>query len=366
MNKKTLTILTCLAGLAFPASAQQTKILTAEKHNEYGLVYSLPVTALEIKVTATRRVERKGPFFQYAKKYLGSEKVITTDRENWTIQRVEVQPYGVADTESQYLMQLKPGALTYISVAPDGMLLGINREVPCPAAPGSSSGEIENPGKPDFGKSYLEFVGEDFIASQSTAKQAELLAENLLEIRDSKNSLTRGTADVMPTDGKQMELMLASLNEQEKAMTAAFNGNIWTQTITRTFNLIPQDAGKSVIFRLSDFAGFVDSDDLSGDPVELTVEITSEGTLPTDSKGDEKKFPKDGIAYCIPGSAQITVSTLGKTLFEKEFDFAQFGTRFGLNPALFTDRKDPSWATFNPATGGLEQMGTGIQEVVKE
>ena len=43
-----------------PAAAQQTKLLTAEKHNEYGLVYTLPVTALDIEVTAVREVKKAG------------------------------------------------------------------------------------------------------------------------------------------------------------------------------------------------------------------------------------------------------------------------------------------------------------------
>lgn len=35
--------------------AQETKKLTAEKHNEYGLIYSLPQTHLDIEVVATKR-----------------------------------------------------------------------------------------------------------------------------------------------------------------------------------------------------------------------------------------------------------------------------------------------------------------------
>ena len=37
-----LTIAAVMLG-GFGSSAQQTKILTADKHNEYGLVYTLPI-----------------------------------------------------------------------------------------------------------------------------------------------------------------------------------------------------------------------------------------------------------------------------------------------------------------------------------
>ena len=95
-------------------SAQNTRLLTADKHNEYGLVYTLPVTALRIEVTALRTVREAGPYWQYAKKYMGTDKVVREDSEQWQVKDVKVTPYGVADTERQYLMQLKPGALTYI------------------------------------------------------------------------------------------------------------------------------------------------------------------------------------------------------------------------------------------------------------
>lgn len=52
-----LTIAAVMLG-GFGSSAQQTKILTADKHNEYGLVYTLPITTLEIEVTAKRTVSK--------------------------------------------------------------------------------------------------------------------------------------------------------------------------------------------------------------------------------------------------------------------------------------------------------------------
>ncbi len=97
-------------------NAQQTKILTADKHNEYGLVYTLPITSLEIEVTAKRTVSKAGPYYQYAKKFIGTDKVIKQDAESWTITDVTVTPYGVPDKDNRYLMQLKSGALTYIGV----------------------------------------------------------------------------------------------------------------------------------------------------------------------------------------------------------------------------------------------------------
>ena len=124
MKKIAAILLTALTVTA--ATAQQTKILTADKHNEYGLVYTLPNTALRITMTATRTVRQAGPYWQYAKKYIGTDNVVRNDAEQWQLTGVKVEQYGVSDTETQYLMQLKPGALTYISVGDDNMLLALS------------------------------------------------------------------------------------------------------------------------------------------------------------------------------------------------------------------------------------------------
>lgn len=348
-----------LAAMAFspsPASAQQTRILTADKHNEYGLVYSLPVTALQITVTADRTIQKAGPFSQYARKYLGSDNgVITRDGERWTIRNVIVRPYGIMDTETKYLMQLKSGTLTYIAVSEDGMLLSINHQPKLPAPP-----VIQRPAAaqtPRTGKEYLKFVNEDFTASLSSAKQAQMIAESLMEVRDSYISLTRGTADNMPTDGRQLELMLNSLHAQEEALTEAFTGSETTQTVVRDFTFVPEGDETLTLFRFSDFKGFTEADDYAGAPVNVSVRITAEGALPVDSDGREKQLPKDAVRYCIPGAADFSISFEGEKLFSHNFEFSQFGVEFGLNPSLFTDKKEPSYAVFSPETGALLEIG---------
>lgn len=343
----------CSAG----ATAQQTKLLTADKHNEYGLVYTLPVTALRIEVTATRTLRKAGPYYQYAKRFVGTDKVVKADAEEWTIQSVKVTPFGVPDADNRYLMQLKSGQTSYICVDDNGMLRAINKEIP--GSPLTRSASEDAPRLQAFsGKEYLQYVGEDFLASQSSAKQAQMLAESLMEVRDAKISLTRGTAESMPTDGKQLELMLKSLADQEATMTAAFVGTEQSETVTRTYTFTPDKAGKTVIFRMSDFCGFVDPDDYSGEPVYLTVADVRKGELPKDDKGKEKELPKDAVVYRVPGAASISLSHAGKTLWSGDVECAQYGILFGLAPSLFTAKKEPSYAVFNPATGALEEIGT--------
>lgn len=351
--KSIVAVLALLAPAVAPA--QQTRVLTADKHNEYGLVYSLPITSVRFDVKARHTTSKAGPFFQYAKKYIGTDKVIKEDSELWEIVSVTATPFGTPDPDNKYLMQLKPGALTWICVDDNGMLLSINKETEAPEiAPADGNEVVKEAVDP---KEYLQYVNEDFLASQSSAKQAQMLSESLMEVRDSKISLTRGTAESMPADGRQLELMLNSLSHQEEAMTAAFAGTTQVETVTRSFTFTPQEDGKSMLFRMSDFAGFVDTDDYAGKPVYLTVEVTQKGELPTDSKGEEKKYPKDGVAYVIPGTAHLSLSSEGKELWSGDMECSQFGVVFGLQPSLFSDRKERSFAVFNPVNGALVRIG---------
>lgn len=351
---KSIALIAAAAAAALPAQAQQTKMLTADKHNEYGIVYRLPVTSVRFEVTARRTVSKAGPYYQYAKKFIGTDNVVHEDSESWEIISVKAIPFGTADPEQEYLMQVKPGALTSVCVADDGMLLAINKETDAPAlTPIADDSEL----KEEIGmRDYLQYVNEDFLASQSSAKQAQMLAESIMEVRDARVSLTRGTAETMPTDGRQLELMLNSLAHQEAAMTAAFRGTVNSQTVTRSFVFTPQESGKSVLFRMSDFAGFVGADDLSGDPVYISVDVTQQGELPVDEKGETKRLPKDAVIYNIPGAARISLSLNGKSLWTDEVQCAQFGVQFGLAPTLFSDRKARSYATFSPSDGALVKI----------
>lgn len=282
--------------------------------------------------------------------------MISENGERWSISEVAVRPYGAVEPDSKYIMQLKPGSTTFIGVAEDGMLRSINKEPkqPAPVMFNRPSPPVEKV----TGKEYLQFVDEDFIASQSLAKQAEMLAENIMEVRDARLSLTRGTADAMPTDGRQLELMLNSLQEQEQAMTAAFTGSSYKETIARTYTYVPEEDDTEILIRFSDFKGFCAPNDYAGAPVGIRVNVTARGSLPKDDNGNEKQMPKDAVRYCIPGAAQITISYEGETLYNRELEFAQFGVEYGLAPNLFTDKKNPSYAIFNSVTGGLEELGS--------
>ncbi|MDE6261942.1 MAG: DUF4831 family protein, partial [Muribaculaceae bacterium] len=40
------------------------------------------------------------------------------------------------------------------------------------------------------------------------------------------------------------------------------------------------------------------------------------------------------------------------------FSFAQAGVIYGLDPSIFTDKKNPAYVIFDTTTGGIRELGT--------
>ncbi len=355
---KRLIISAIAATLSLGLSAQTTQKLTANKASEYGIIYSLPYTVVDITIEAEHVVKKPGEFFKYAKKYLNATPITETS-ESWAVKNIIVTPRGVANSEEQYLMQFKNGSAPYLLLNDDNLPLAINTEK-LPVAEASTLPQaVEAAPTPLETPAANQVITEEMMQSQSTAKRAELAAAQIYALRQSRTDLITGQADQMPPDGSAMKLIMNNIDTQEAALTAMFLGTEQRSTTVETITYTPaEEATKQVIARISALEGIVPSDDLSGDPIYLSLAITERGNLPVNEKGEVKRFPKGGVAYCIPGKARIDISFDGKMIASNQFDIAQYGVVFGLDPGMFTDKKAPAYLLLSPTTGAVIELGT--------
>lgn len=346
------------------ASGQSVSKLAVTKADEYGLSYSLPQTAVDITLQAKCVTRKPGEFYNYAERYLGREaasKAVKEASVDWTVTGAEMSVRGyVPQGAEQYLMQFKGGNAVFVMLSDEGTPLAINTESvqePTVAATRLNASPLTL--SPLDGVAVRHAMTEDMVAGSSVAKRAQLAADQIMQLRQSRQDYLTGQAETMP-DGKALEMILANINAQEEALTAMFLGTVQTRTDVTTVTYIPgaNSKGDVVIARLNPRKGFVDADDLSGAPVYLQYAVTRRGELPVTDKGEVKKFPKGGIPYCIPGNAAIALEYDGKTLLKQDLSVAQLGVVFGLDPAFFTGKKDTGYATFDPITGALRQLGT--------
>lgn len=362
MKKILLYMLFALLIGGVTASAQTAKKLVATKANEYALVYSLPSTIIDVSVEAELTVKKPGEFYKYAPKYLNVKDPIVKEEYSVKMLSARVYTHGVANQEEMYAVQFKAGNPVFVALDANGIPLAINAEdVSALAMPTLPEARTAEP-TPLQTPAARQVISEEMMQSQSTAKKAELAAQAIFAIRQTRSDLITGQADNMPPDGKSLQLMLDNLQAQEDALTAMFVGTTSTFTNVATFSVDPyvleiSDRKQIVVCRLSATDGIVEADDLSGSPVYLDLSVVTRGEMPVNEKGQELTFPKNGIPYTIPGEVEATVSYDGRQFASAKLPVAQLGVVYGLAPNSFTDKKAPIYIIYDPSTGAILRQG---------
>lgn len=360
MKLKTIIAIPVLLSVtSFALYGQTAQRLTASKANDYGLIYSLPRTLVDITIEAEHTELTPGEFYNYANLKLGVNDAITKPQRSVSIKSVTMTPRGVADNENRWLVQFKAGATPYIILADNNCPVAVNTD----KIPATETADL--PEAVDAAPTPLETaaakqaVTQEMTLGSSLSKRADLAAQRIFELRETRSDLISGQADNTPPDGKSLQLALDNLSAQEAALTAMFVGTKKTYTTVSTVTFEPdsESINNEIFMRLSPVDGVVDANDLSGAPIYISVDILEQGELPVNEKGEPKTFPKGGLAYNIPGRAVISISYEGQTVAREEFNLSQLGVTFGLDPKLFSDKKQPSKLILDPTTGAIVLLG---------
>jgi hypothetical protein len=201
-------------------------------------------------------------------------------------------------------------------------------------------------------------MNEEILSAGSTAKMAELTAREIYDLRENRSLLIKGQADFMPSDGNQMKLMLSQLETQEQALLQLFQGTTVRDTTEEVIVICPDGAvEKQVGFRLSQKRGFVDVDDLSGEPFFIKVENLT--ALPTANEAElakaKKKQPENGIYVNVPGKMRVTILKDGEPVSSAEHVAGQFGNVELLSGDLFNKHYTTRlWV--NPVSGAVDRL----------
>ena len=368
IGKRALLIFFVLSPLTFylsplTSSAQTVSSFYQPGVTAEGAVYFLPKTAVRVTVEVEKTTYTPGDLCQYAERYLRLRDVSPTPSVGYRITAIRQEPVAVADTTKRYAVKFDPRtSATNIRLSDDGVLVGINTEVrgekqevrdytqPKNNSLTSHSSPLTSKLNP------RQFMSEDALAAGSTSKMAELIAQDIYEIRDSRNQLVRGQADNMPKDGEQLRLMLNQLNLQDRALTSLFAGTTVSDTTRHTFLIVPDSViVRDILFRFSQKLGLVDADDLAGVPYYINIDDLSTVPAPAPVDPRKKLKPIDGIFVNIPGRLRATVSDGQQAIITSEFPAGQFGNVELLSGSLFNKRFTTRlW--LNPLSGAIERL----------
>lgn len=318
--------------------------------------YYLPRTVVKLTLLIEKTTYTPGEFNQYSERFLkmsqGSEPV-----NSYRILSTQMRTEGMADPDKEYIAKTDPKRnIQAVNLADDGVLLSINTE---PRKTEKPTHFVAAP-KPATLNSR-DFMNQEILSAGSKAKMAELTAQEIYDIRESKIMLAKGQADYMPKDGEQLRIMLKQLNTQEAALLQLFEGTTICDTLEHEITLIPREAiERQLLFRFSKHFGMTDLDDLSGEPYYLTVEdLKTTPTIQVAAEPGKKDKNGEAIYVNLPGKIRLTIQNSGQTLLSDEIYAAQFGHIEMLDGNLFSKKLQTS-IVLNPATGNLESIKTDV------
>lgn len=344
MKKNILT--TCLSLMPFIVMAQTQVGEFNPGVAANGVNYALPKTVLKVDASAIQVVYTPGEFAKYANRYLHMTDVSTEPSTTWRITKLDVYEEGVPDLNKTYTVKMKDKTVApMVQLTNHGILVTVNTHADL------EEHALPAPHTTQHKLNARQYLTEEILTATSLAKMAELTAQEILDIRESKNAIKRGQVESMPKDGASLKIVLDELNAQEEALTQLFVGHTDTTFTYKSFDVLPTaDIKQQVLFRFSQKLGFVDADDLAGAPYYLSISDKRTVTLPTEQEQAKRKI--DGLVYNMPSMAKVTISTMQGTIYERELPFAQFGTIDMLSPTLFNKGVNTK-LTLNPSTGGI-------------
>lgn len=350
-------LLSALLATTSIASAQTELTDYRPGLSEEGAVYCLPKTGMRFVVRTEKTTYTPGEFASLASKYMhldnvGKEKTVT-----YKLISLSMTSVGIPDSAKYYAVKFNAKATSSnMEIGDDGILLAINAKPQTVAQPKA----FEPAPKPNK-KTAQSYLSADILAAGSKLKMAELVAQEIFDIRDSKNQLNRGEADYMPKDGEQLKVMLANLDEQEETMTEMFKGTTEKDTLENVFVYCPTpENSRQLLFRFSKYKGLVDKDNLSGTPYYINIKDLK--TLPAEEPiATKKKKVESGIYVNVPSKIKVDVTSESNTIGSYELPAAQYGKTELLSGELF-NKKYTTNVVLDPTTGAIKTINSDLQK----
>ena len=333
------TLMTLMAVLMLGTGFAQVLSTT-----DAALVYYMPKNLLAFDVEYTETVCTQGPFYQYAERYLGTKDVVMADETRYELTDVKMGTKTVADKNRAYVYSLSKNQRACLTLDQKGILVAYNAD-----APESKAKPNKRYDKKERKESVLAPLSEETLLATSKAKMAESTAKQIYRIREARTNLLAGDVDRLPADSKALALTLQKLDDEEEALVKLFVGEKQVQVKHKIIYVEPEhDVTDSTLLRFSRYAGPVAADDMSGEPIVLTLNVHKQVLA---ESTDKKQVPLSEIYYNLPGDVTVVLTDAdGNELVNKELPIAQLGVSVALPQSLISRKPH---ILFDPKTGAI-------------
>lgn len=342
-NVVKIVLTSMLAASSFVMSAQK-------KADPAGnLTYCLPSTTLTLEVEAVQECFFAGPYAKYAEKYLGVN-ARQKDESVFRIVQVKMTPSVEADQSKRYSLYVTKGNIdaSFLKLSSEGLVsfgdAALGNETVW-RFPVETSGDFSAKGvssnltsestilyknakdKSRYGRISVQ---QNVIVAKSIEQKAAETANMILRLREQRLQIVTGDTDATYS-GEAMGAAIDELTRLEQEYMTLFTGYSECQKQTMHFDITPDDGRDSqryVAFRLSDSAGLVPADNLSGRPILMEFVPQAFEQIPEEVVEPKKKAPKKApvLAYFrIPAICTVKLTDGADILMQSRVPVYQLG-----------------------------------------
>jgi len=330
-----------------------------------GVIYSLPRTGIRIMVEVSQEKFFRGPYSEFALKYLGIKDAPVSDAEVWKITDLKMETFGEPDPTE---MHKATGAVaSMLSLSDNGVLTGINSSVKVESIKTYTSvftPDIEIP-REIWGEMSMHsfFGGKDSLNQasgrlKSFEQKAAEAASDILIMRERKALVLESDDNPLPPDGKAYQVMVDELNKMMSDYESLFIGKTFKSVHKYVFELVPDAKGSKalVAFRFSATSGIMPESNVSGKPIILELEPN----LDLARNGESKAVPAageistNGLFYRTPGMVVARLLNGSDVLAQARLSMAQYGVVTAIPDGLTNGEYS---IEFHPVTGAIQRIG---------
>lgn len=326
----------------------------AGEQSTSGVVYYLPKTQLRIHFILSEEQFEPGPLVAYASRYLG-ESYATQPTTRYQIERVAMHAHGIPDTTQSYLIQsvATPSVEQLVALTPDGLLYSLHGKAYKP----TTTDYLADYPKGVTQQEASQALPQEYALATSRAKQAEVVASRLFELRERRVELLSGQVETMPCDGPALKMVLDGLDKEIAALQALFAGRTSKRYYEEIVDVpIDDPVSQQVVARFAPQYGLVDKEDLSGAPIYISVEALNHPAPQSDAEL-HKLTKSTALRYIEPRRARVSLQLPERNqAIMLELSVAQWGRTAILEHKLGADKLGqlPYTIYFDLTSGSIE------------
>jgi len=328
-----------------------------------GVFYALPMTGIRFQVRVKKVQQFKGPYSEYAYRFLGLDDVIMDNSESYELVDISMHTFTIPDPQQLFYVEFG----TKASKEDRDLMLALSKSGMAIENTSNLSGDM-----PEFDVVELEDVIEmdnvrfkdpdELFRYYATTNQVEKIdtiikrifldttviedisfkrsmvyktleqraseaADFIVEIRENRFNLLTGYQEV-DYDIETFQYMDQELMKLEEEYISLFNGKSIQGELTYSFSYIPSEATGGVsdlLFRFSNDSGVLEAASAGGDPVNIDNIPLGLFSEQTNYDVFNRNSSNEGFAYRIPATVDMTVSYKGAELINSLVNINQLG-----------------------------------------